>query len=153
MISGSSLTSAGSICTSNFSTLEHGALRIGFLRLSQYKQNLSQDLPLIVSRALKRRLGIPEDHGCLIHLDHGHAAGLCGSYPSPAWLERWESTKREEQPRRAVRQRLEAHRGVEAMQTSLILFPALRRHVQEQQPHTQNLPHLQANRLCQWHGH
>jgi len=63
---------------------------------------------------------VPEDHGCLAqfeqgigdaavagdeaaleheslagmdHLEHGHAAGLYGSDPSPAWLERREVTK------------------------------------------------------------
>jgi len=73
----------------------------------------------------------------LVRLNHGNAAGPCGSEPSLTRLKRREGTKGEEQPLRAVRQRLEAHRGVEAMQTSSVLFPALRRHVQEQQPHTQ----------------
>jgi hypothetical protein len=61
----------------------------------------------------------------LAPLNHGHAAGLCGSDPSPAWLERRQGTKGEEQPLRAARQRLEAHRGIEAMQ----------------QPHTKDLAH------------
>ena len=73
----------------------------------------------------------------LVRLNHGNAAGPCGSDPSPARQERREGTKGEEQPLRAARQRLEAHSGAEAMQTSLVLFPALRRQVQEQQPHTQ----------------
>jgi hypothetical protein len=40
-----------------------------------------------------------------------------------------------------ARQGLETHRGVEAMKTRSDLFPTLGRHVQEQQPHTQDLPH------------
>ena len=88
--------------------------------LEQFEQGIGDSTVVAAVAALDQ-----DNLADLAPLDHGHAADLCGSDPSPAWLERREGTKGEEQPLRAARQRLEAHRGIEAMQ----------------QPHTQDLPH------------